>query len=360
MQCDLELKDEHRGERIRGRCWPMSTVDEEQIQKQVDELVQSGFLEPYPKGKTPLHCSPTFLVEKKESATKRMVGHFKKVNAVCKSHSGFLPSMEGMVESLASCKFKSKLDLRSGFWQVGMSERAKELTSIVTPSGLVYRWNVMPFGLQVAPAIFQQMMERIIAETKLQVAKLLPEKGSFFLGAFFDDVGVGTATIEDHLVVLEELFKVVEKHKLRIKLSKCEFLQLKMEYLGFEVSWGSWKPSQSKVQAIQSFKVKNLRSFLGACNFFRRHIKNFTFSTAPLTDLLKKNARFVWSSKEESLIKEIKEKLLSTTPLGVPRASGEMIVITDASDQGGGDTPPVAIHRPITSSSIFCHPRDVT
>jgi hypothetical protein len=348
VECDLELKEENKGQTIRGKCWNMNVEDAEEIQRQVDELVQNGLLEPYPKGKTPLHCSPTFLVEKKESASKRMVVHFKKVNALCKSHSGFLPSMEGMIECLASCKYKSKLDLRSGFWQVSMSERAKELTSMVTPNGMVYRWNVMPFGLQVAPAIFQQMMERIIQEVKMnpKVSKLLSPStdgriGKAFLGAFFDDVGVGAETIEDHLFILEEFFKVVQKHSLRIKLSKCDFLKLKMEYLGFEVSWGSWRPSQSKVQAIQSFKVrslKDLRSFLGACNFFRRHVKNFTYSTASLTDLLKKNARFHWSSKEEALVSEIKQKLLTTTPLGVPRSSGEMVIVTDASDQGGGGT----------------------
>ena len=95
---------------------------------------------------------------------------------------------------------------------------------------------------------------------------------------------------------------------------------------------------QKKVQAIAKFRVKNLkdlRAFLGACNFFRRHVKSFTYSSAGLTDLLKKNARFVWSDKEEALIEEIKNKLLSSTPLGVPRSTGEMIVVTDASDRGG-------------------------
>ena len=57
-----------------------------------------------------------------------------------------------------------------------------------------------------------------------------------------------------------------------------------------------------------------------------------------MTDLLKKNARFVWCEKEEALIEEIKSKLLSSTPLGVPRSTGEMVVVTDASDRGGGGT----------------------
>ena len=343
VECHLELKEECKNKVIRGRCWPMSHQDQEEIHKQINELAQNGLIEPYPKGKTPTHCSPTFLVEKKESATKRMVGQFKKVNEMTKCHSGFLPCMENMVENLASCRWKSKLDLRSGFWQVGMSEKAKELTAIVVPNGTVWRWRCMPFGLHSAPAIFQEMMEKVISEVKEnpKVAELLSRstmEGKCFMGAFFDDVGVGASTIEEHMFLLEELFKVVQKHKLRIKLSKCDLIKEDIEYLGFSISWGTWRPSESKVQALQGFKVrslKDLRQFLGACNFFRRHMKNFTFSSAPLTDLLKKNARFSWSDTHEALVEEIKKKLVSSTPLGVPRATGELILITDASDLGG-------------------------
>ena len=69
--------------------------------------------------------------------------------------------MEALIEGMAKCRFKTKLDLRSGFWQVGLSKRAQELTCFVTPSGRVFRWLVMPFGLQRAPCIFQEMMELV-------------------------------------------------------------------------------------------------------------------------------------------------------------------------------------------------------
>ena len=252
----------------------MSDQDAQEIQKQVHELVDCGLVEAYPKGKNPIHCSPTFLVEKKESRTKRMVGQYKKVNEMTKMHSGFLPNMESMVESLAGCKVKSKLDLRSGLWIVGMSERAKEITSFFTPNGQVWRWNIMPFGISSAPALFQELMERIIAEVKEnpKIAKLLEAKDAqnqCFLAAFFDDEWIGSPTIEDHLLILEDFFKVFQRQKLCIKLSKCEFLKENLEYLGFSIGWGTWRPSSKKVQSIVDFKVKNLkdlRMFLGACN----------------------------------------------------------------------------------------------
>ena len=124
--------------------------------------------------------------------------------------------MEQMIEGMASCRWKSKLDLRSGFWQVGMSERAKDLTAFCTPSGRIFRWNCMPFGLQGAPGIFQELMEQVCNQCKHdpQVSKLLDFRGGHrkaFLGAFLDDCGIGAHNEEEHIFILEEFFKVVLK-----------------------------------------------------------------------------------------------------------------------------------------------------
>ena len=105
-----------------------------------------------------------------------------------------------------------------------------------------YTVGIACHSYQIGPSLFQEMMERFIAEMKENptVAKLL-EKGEgqkeCFVGAFFDDVGIGSSNVKDHLFLLEQFFKVVEKHQLRIKLSKCDFLQETFEYLGFTISW---------------------------------------------------------------------------------------------------------------------------
>ena len=93
----------------------MPPQDCAEIEAQVDELVQAGLLEPFPPGEFPKYCTPTFLVDKKDSTTRRMVGQYSKFNKRCKPHAGWLPNMEMLVEQLARTKFKSKLDLRSGF-----------------------------------------------------------------------------------------------------------------------------------------------------------------------------------------------------------------------------------------------------
>ena len=89
--------------------------------------------------------------------------------------------------------------------------------------------------------------------------------------------------------------------------------------------------------------LHDVRSFIGACNFYRRHIHNFTYSSAPLTDILKKTNPWRWTDKEEAYFQELKKKISSTNCPRVPHPNGEIILVTYACDIGGGGYPiPVA------------------
>ena len=74
---------------------------------------------------------------------------------------------------------------------------------------------------------------------------------------------------------------------------------------------------------------------MGACYFHRRHIHNFTYSPAPLTDLIKKPTPWRWTAREEECFQGLKKKIASSSCLGVLRSKGEIVLITDASDVGG-------------------------
>ena len=86
--------------------------------------------------------------------------------------------------------------------------------------------------------------------------------------------------------------------------------------------------------------LHDVRSFVGACSFYRRHIHNFTYSSAPLTDLIKKTTPWRWTAREEECFQELKKKIASSNCLGVPRPKGEIVLITDA--RGGWNDLPMA------------------
>ena len=112
-----------------------------------------------------------------------------------------------------------------------------------------------------------------------------------------------------------------------------------MEYLGFDAGYGWWKTAASKMQPLQDMEgLHDVRSFVGACNFYRQHIHNFTYSSAPLTDLIKKTTPRRWTAREGECFQELRTKIASSKCLGVPRPKGEVVLITDASDVGGVET----------------------
>ena len=96
---------------------------------------------------------------------------------------------------------------------------------------------------------------------------------------------------------------------------------------------GWWIPAASKMQPLQDMQIRNdpkkglhnLKSFVGACDFYRRHIRNFTYSSAPSTDLIRKTTPWRWTTREKECFQELKRKIASSNCLGVPRPKGEIV-----------------------------------
>ena len=344
VQMDLKLKQEFEKTRVRRRPYPAPQEQVEEIERQIQEYIDAGLAEEYKHGDYPHHCSPCFFVAKPGSTALRLVVDYGEVNKKTKNHSGSIPNMENTLERIAKCRYKTKMDKRSGFWQVNLTAAAQELLAFITPKGRVLKGKAMPFGVANAPALFQELMNKIlyILRRRPLVQELISRGAE--MEAHIDDVSLGTNTKEDHVLLLREFFIVCQENHLRIKLEKCEFMKEEMEYLGFDVGYGWWKPAASKMQPLQDMQIHDdpkkglhdVRSFVGACNFYRRHIHNFTYSSAPLTDLIKKATPWRWTSREEECFHELKKKIASSNCLGVPRPEGEIVLITDASDVGGG------------------------
>ena len=264
---------------------------------------------------------------------------YGELNKKTLNNSGSIPNMESTLEKIASCRYKTKMDKRSGFWQVDLTTNAQELLGFITPQGRVFKWKVMPFGVANAPALFQELMNKILSilGRRLKVQQLISRWAQ--MEAHIDDVCLGTNTQEDHLILFGEFFAFCQGNHTRLKLEKCQFMQETMQYLGFDVGYGLWTPAASKAKPLMDAKVRHdVRSFIGACNFYRRHIKNFTYTSAILMDLIKKSTTWHWGPEEQQAFDELKDKVANAKCLGVPRAQGEILLVTDASNVGGGGT----------------------
>ena len=233
VQMDLKLKPEFEKTRVRRRPYPAPQEQVEEIDRQIQECIDAGLFEEYKQGNYPHHCSPCFLVAKPGLTALRLVVDYGEVNKKAKNHSGSIPNMENTLERIAKCRHKTKMDKRSAFWQVDLTAAAQELLAFITPKGCVFKWKVMPFGVANAPALFQELMIKFlyILRRRPLVQELISRGAE--MEAHIDDVSLGTNTKEDHVLLI-----VCQKHHLRIKLEKCEFMKEEMDYLGFDVGYG--------------------------------------------------------------------------------------------------------------------------
>jgi hypothetical protein len=303
---DLELKPECAGAGLRSRPYPLTAEAARVIEEQAAAQVANGMADEYVGTETPKYCSPAFTVAKKQEdgsvVHNRMVVDYKRLNAITKPHSGSMPSIDAILERLVAHTYRSKVDMRSGFWQIAVTERAADLMAYITPKGRVYKPRVMQFGIKQAPPLFQELMAKVVARVKAypEVRRMV-DAGDCDVEVFIDDFGFGTATAEQHWQVLRRFFEVCRDWHLRCRLPKCLFGVAAMELLGFWLGEdGTWSPLKSKVSAMVAAKppntVQEVRSWLGALNFYRRHIHNFTHSSALLSGLTRKGEVWKWEN----------------------------------------------------------------
>ena len=133
-----------------------------------------------------------------------------------------LPTPEELFSNLAGGRIFSKLDLSQAYLQLPVDEASKPFLTINTHKGL-YVYNRLPFGIALAPAIFQRLMDTVL-------------QGIPDVACHIDDILVSSADEESHLRILEEVFSRLEKHGFKLKLEKCEFLTTHIECLGHVVS----------------------------------------------------------------------------------------------------------------------------
>ncbi|KAL5015557.1 hypothetical protein ScPMuIL_007359, partial [Solemya velum] len=246
--------------------------------KEIQYMLDNDIIEPSKSE----WSSPCVLVPKPDK-TYRFCTDFRKVN----SDSYPIPRIDSCIDKVGKAKYVSKFDLLKGYWQVPLTERAKEVSAFVTSQGL-YQYKVMPFGMKNAPATFQRLLNSVISNLE-------------GCDGYIDDVINYHDTWEDHLRGIREFFERLTTMKLTVNLLKCEFCHATVEFLGHVVGQGQVKPVQAKVESIIDFPTprgkRELMRFLGMAGYYRKFCQNFSVIAAPLTALLKKNVKFVWSDE---------------------------------------------------------------
>ena len=212
-------------------------------------------------------CNAIVLVRKKDG-TLRFCIDFKCLNAHTKKDSYPILKCPETMESLVGARYFSTMDLKSGFWQVKVSEDSRQYTAFTVGSMGVYEFLHMPYGLCNAPVTFQCLMQNCLGELNLCFAMV-----------YLDDVIVYSETPEDHLTQLQAIFDHFAHYGLKLKPSKCHFFKEEIMYLGHEISAKGILPRLKCIEEIAWMgpptMYTGVRKFIGAIGYFRCFIKNF-------------------------------------------------------------------------------------
>ncbi len=224
------------------------------------------------------------------------------------------------------------LDRTSRFWQMKLDKKSQPLAAFTIPGKGQFHWVTSPMGLLGCPASFQRLMEGVLCNLQNVIV-------------YIDDLLIHSDTHERHLQILEQVLQRLQQNHLKINLEKCIFGNKEVSYLGFTLTPEGIKPGKNKLKAIETARtpadVKTIRSFVGLCNFFRTHIKNFAIVAAPLFKLTRKDSGYKGGPLPEeakAAFVTLRKQLISEQVMAFPRLDCQYALITDAAT-GTAETP---------------------
>ncbi|XP_055909199.1 uncharacterized protein K02A2.6-like [Eupeodes corollae] len=292
------------------------------FKQEVERLVSEGIWKPI---KFSNWAAPVVVVPKSDGRV-RICGDFKALNAQLEVEHALIPRVEEMLYKVRGGKFFAKIDLSDAYLQVELDDESKEFMVVNTVMGL-YQCQRLPFGVASAPAIFQRLVEQVIAGVRQ-------------CGNYIDDIIVAAETTHEFLDTLREIFERLKSYGLVCKREKCILLETEIEFLGHIISETGIRPSDSKVIAIKELprptNVKDVQAFMGKVNYYNKFIKNLSQISAPLNILRRNDTAFVWRKEQESAFQYLKSQLVDATRLSHFRDDLPIILATDASSHGIG------------------------
>jgi len=216
----------------------LAQVEQEAARVQILEWLEAGVI----RHSTSSYAAPITMPPKKDEhgnvTTYRLCGDFRGLNAVTRREKYPMPLPEEIFDRLAGKKYFSVLDLRSGFNQIPLAEADRHKTAFHGVGGH-YEFNVMPFGLVNATAVFQRTMDRVLRGMEKDAA------------CFVDDIILASDSLEEHLQLIQKVLKRLQQAGLKCHPKKCKWFQPSVSYLGHVVGAGLRGPAGGQGELYQ-------------------------------------------------------------------------------------------------------------
>src|SRR6266850_2307789 len=274
--------------------YPLSPTEQNSLDEWISEQTSKGYIE---KCESP-HASPFFFVSKKGGAL-RPCQDYHYLNKHTVKNVYPLPLVADLMQQLKGSKYFTKLDLRWGYNNVRIKEGDEWKAAFKTNRG-TFIPKVMFFGLCNSPATFQSMMDEYFTDYISEGWVII----------YMDDILIFSDDLEQLHEQTKKILQWLQDKDLFLKLEKCKFDQTEVEFLDMIIGHNTVKMDPVKLAGIHDWPtpktVKQVRSFLGFCNFYRKFIPQFSMKAQPLNMLTKKDKPWYWGTDQIKVFEDLK------------------------------------------------------
>ena len=271
-------------------------------------------------------ASPTIVISKPDKSIRAVID-YRQANEQFVGDSYPIPHIDTLISRIGTCCILSKIDLTRGFYQIPLAQSSRKFTAFVCPFG-TYVWTRLPYGLKTSPTKFQRIMNQVLAGLEA------------FCVVYIDDIIAFSKTWKEHVIHVRLVLQRLAAYYLTGKLSKSDFGKPSLDFVGHLVGQGQMTPRDAKIKdladAAHPVNRKQLHSFVGLATYFSRYCPKFADVMHPLTELLRKNRPFVWTTAAEESFLRIKRYLTQQPVLSIADYTKPFFVFVDASNDAVG------------------------
>ena len=300
---------------------PLAVMD--RLKASLRHLVDADVITPV---NDPTEWVSSLVVTEKKNGSLRVCLDPRDLNKAIKRQHYSIPTPEDVRCKLAGKSIFTILDEKDGYWQVKLDEPSSELCTFNTPWGR-YRFKRLPFGIKSASEVFQQKN----CETFGNI------EGVHIIA---DDMIIAASSDGEHAEILRQVMERAQAANVKFNKDKIQFKVNTVKYMGHIITSEGVKPDDAKVTAIANMPAPEdkhgVQRLLGMTRYLAQYIPGEATITAPLRQLLKKDAAWQWAHEHDAALESLKNALIRAPSLKFYDQHKPLTIQADASKDGLG------------------------
>lgn len=318
----IKLKEDF--EPFMTKLYPLSTDEMALMEKFVDENLAKGYIAP---SKSP-QASGFFFVGKKDGTARPCQDYIRLNNGTIKDAYP-IPHIGRLMDMTRKWRYFTTIDVKAEYNNIQIAPEDRWKAAFRTHRGL-FEPTVMFFRLCNSPATFQRFMDDIFNE-------MIAERKA---GVYIDNIITGGETMAENNINARRVVEIMQNNDIYAKIDKCRFGVQEVPYLGMILKPGQIEMDPTKLDGIAKWptpaKLKDVQSFLGFCNFYRKFIPHYAELSKPLDNLKRKDQSWNWTLECQVAFEALKAEFLKKPILRLPNPSKPFVLETDASKHAYG------------------------